>query len=68
VIEHNLDLIAEADYIVELGPGGGPDGGELIYQGALKGLLRSSRSPTAPFVRSRLRRAFPGRVKGRARP
>jgi len=54
VIEHNLDLLAEADYIVELGPGGGPDGGELIYQGELRGLLRSRRSPTAPFLRSRL--------------
>jgi len=55
VIEHNLDLIAEADYVVELGPGGGPDGGELVYQGALAGLLRSRRSPTAPFLRSRTR-------------
>ncbi len=55
VIEHNLDLIAEADYVVELGPGGGPDGGELLYQGALAGLLRSRRSPTAPFLRSRMR-------------
>ena len=33
VIEHHLDLLAEADYIVELGPVGGPDGGELLYQG-----------------------------------
>jgi excinuclease ABC subunit A len=55
VIEHNLDLIAEADYVVELGPGGGPDGGALVYQGALAGLLRSRRSPTAPFLRSRAR-------------
>jgi len=58
VIEHNLDLIAEADYVVELGPGGGPEGGELIYQGALKGLLLSRRSSTAPFLRSRTRAAL----------
>ena len=58
VIEHNLDLLCEADYIVELGPGGGPDGGRLIYQGALRGLLRSRRSSTAPFLRSRLAGAF----------
>src|SRR6201999_4341219 len=44
VIEHNLDLLAEADYIIELGPVGGPDGGELIYQGALRGLLKVRRS------------------------
>ncbi len=67
VIEHNLDLIAEADYVVELGPGGGPDGGEIIYQGPLAGLLRASRSPTAPFLRSRLRQK-PRAVRKRARP
>jgi excinuclease ABC subunit A len=57
VIEHNLDLIAEADYVVELGPGGGPDGGRLLYQGALKGLLRVRGSPTAPFLRRKIRAA-----------
>jgi excinuclease ABC subunit A len=64
VIEHNLDLIAEADYVVELGPGGGPEGGELIYQGALRGLLLSRRSSTAPFLRSRARAA----LRTRSRP
>jgi excinuclease ABC subunit A len=68
VIEHNLDLICEADYVVELGPGGGPDGGEIIYQGELSGLLRADGSATAPFLRSRIRSA-PGRaVRKRARP
>jgi excinuclease ABC subunit A len=54
VIEHHLDLLAEADYIVELGPVGGPDGGELIYQGELAGLLKVKRSATAPFLRAKL--------------
>ncbi len=54
VIEHHLDLLAEADYIIELGPVGGPDGGELLYQGELGGLLRVKRSPTAPYLRARL--------------
>ncbi len=54
VIEHHIDLIAEADYVVELGPGGGPDGGEMLYQGPLPGLLRVRRSPTAPYLRARL--------------
>ena len=54
VIEHNLDLIAEADYVVELGHGGGPEGGLIIYQGALAGLSRAKGSSTAPFLRSRL--------------
>ena len=55
VIEHNIDLLAEADYIVELGPSGGPGGGELLYQGPLGGLLKVRRSPTAPYLRSKLK-------------
>lgn len=56
VIEHQLDLIAEADYVVELGPSGGPDGGKLIHQGNLSSLLKKKRSPTAPFLLEKLRR------------
>ena len=55
VIEHHLDLLAEADYLVELGPGGGPTGGRVVYQGALAGLLKVRGSPTAPYLRTRLR-------------
>jgi len=57
VIEHHLDLLAEADWIVELGPGGGPDGGELIYQGPVAGLLKTKGSPTAPYLRAKMRAA-----------
>lgn len=56
VIEHHLDLLAEADYVIELGPGGGPRGGEIIYQGPLAGLLDVKRSPTAPYLRAKLAR------------
>ena len=59
VIEHHLDVLAEADYIIELGPVGGPDGGELIYQGDLAGLLKAKLSPTAPYLRAKLQ----GRTK-----
>ncbi|MBS0631111.1 MAG: excinuclease ABC subunit UvrA [Verrucomicrobia bacterium] len=54
VIEHHLDLLAEADYIIELGPVGGPAGGELLYQGELAGLLKVKRSPTAPYLKAKL--------------
>ena len=54
VIEHHLDLLAEADYIIELGPVGGPQGGELLYQGALPGLLKLKTSPTAPYLKAKL--------------
>ncbi len=50
VIEHHLDLLAEADYLVELGPGGGPEGGHLIHQGTTDALLGRKRSPTAPYL------------------
>jgi excinuclease ABC subunit A len=56
VIEHHLDLLAEADYIVELGPVGGPEGGQLMYQGELAGLLKVKASPTAPYLRAKLKR------------
>jgi excinuclease ABC subunit A len=59
VIEHHLDLLAEADYIIELGPGGGPHGGEIIYQGPLADLLAVKRSPTAPYLRAKLKPASP---------
>ncbi len=54
VIEHHLDLIAEADYVVELGPEGGPRGGQLMHQGNLASLLKKERSPTAPYLREKL--------------
>ncbi|HEY0864984.1 MAG TPA: excinuclease ABC subunit UvrA [Lacunisphaera sp.] len=56
VIEHHLDLLAEADYIVELGPNGGPTGGRIMYQGPLAGLLKTKQSPTAPYLREKLKR------------
>ncbi|MDQ8179866.1 excinuclease ABC subunit UvrA [Pelagicoccus sp. SDUM812005] len=51
VIEHHLDLIAEADYVVEVGPGGGPKGGKILYQGNLAGLKKSKRSITSPYLK-----------------
>jgi excinuclease ABC subunit A len=50
VIEHHLDLLAEADWLIELGPGGGPDGGAILHQGPLAGLMKVRRSPTAPYL------------------
>jgi excinuclease ABC subunit A len=55
VIEHHLDLLAEADYIIELGPEGGPGGGQLMYQGPLAGLLKTKHSPTAPYLAEKLK-------------
>ncbi len=46
VIEHNTDVIKLADWVVDLGPGGGPDGGEIVYAGPVSGLAGNPRSLT----------------------
>ena len=50
VIEHHLDIIADADYIIEIGPNGGEAGGQLLYQGDVAGLKRAKGSVTARFL------------------
>lgn len=50
-IEHNLSLIAEADWIIDLGPEGGKDGGELLYSGTPLGLLEEPRSATGYYLK-----------------
>jgi excinuclease ABC subunit A len=55
VIEHNLSVIAEADYIVDLGPEAGVQGGEIVATGTPEEVARSKRSRTAPFLRKVLR-------------
>jgi excinuclease ABC subunit A len=54
VVEHSVDLIARADWIVDLGPGGGVHGGELLYSGPLEPFLDQVDSPTAEEVRKHL--------------
>ncbi len=46
VVEHNTDVIRAADWIVDLGPGAGPDGGRLVYAGPPEGLLEAPDSIT----------------------
>jgi len=54
VIEHNLDIIAEADYIIDLGPEAGPNGGKIVVSGTPEKVAQSKTSRTAPFLRSLL--------------
>ena len=51
LIEHNTNIIRSADYVVELGPGAGEEGGEVIYAGTPAGMLQCPRSVTAPYLR-----------------
>ena len=55
VIEHNPEILAEADYLVEVGPDGGDAGGRILYQGVPEGLLENSSSPTAKYLEGLLR-------------
>jgi excinuclease ABC subunit A len=55
VVEHSPDLIARADWIVDLGPGGGVHGGDLLYSGPLEPFLDAVESPTAEELRRHLR-------------
>ena len=57
VIEHNLDLIRYADYIIDLGPEGGEEGGRIVVEGDLEAVMASGQSYTAQFLRQRLEKA-----------
>jgi excinuclease ABC subunit A len=50
VVEHDEDTIRAADHLVEMGPGPGVHGGEVVVQGSLDDLLRNKRSPTGQFL------------------
>ena len=54
VIEHNMDVIKCADWIIDLGPDGGDEGGHLVYQGTPEGLLKVAESHTAHYLREKL--------------
>jgi excinuclease ABC subunit A len=57
IIEHNLDVIHLADWLIDLGPGGGPKGGEIVYAGTRAGIAAESRSPTGQALRAWRREA-----------
>ena len=54
VIEHNIDLIKCADYIIDLGLEGGKNGGNLIYQGTPEALAKNKASYTAEYLKEKL--------------
>lgn len=54
VIEHNLDVIAHADWVLDLGPDGGDDGGTVVYSGPPAGLIEHADSHTGAHLRRHL--------------
>src|SRR5664280_814670 len=58
VIEHNLDVIKCADYVIDMGPEGGPGGGEIIASGTVEQVARVEKSATGNFLRKMLSTSY----------
>lgn len=61
VVEHDEEVIRSADHIIDLGPGAGRQGGEIVYEGDISGLLDSKTSLTASYLTGRTRIESTGR-------
>ncbi|MCB1465366.1 MAG: hypothetical protein KDJ90_23765, partial [Nitratireductor sp.] len=61
VIEHNLEVIKTADWIVDLGPEGGDGGGEIVAAGTPEDVVRVERSYTGQFLKELLERRPKGK-------
>jgi excinuclease UvrABC ATPase subunit len=53
VIEHNLDVVARADWIIDMGPGAGAEGGKVVFEGTPLELLKAGKSLTGKHVVAR---------------
>jgi len=54
IIEHNMEIIKCADYIIDLGPEGGKNGGHLLFQGTPEEMSKRADSPTAEYIKQKL--------------
>ena len=54
VIEHNMDVIKVADYIIDLGPEGGTGGGSIVFTGTPEKLIKIENSYTGKFLKAEL--------------
>lgn len=52
VIEHNLDVIKQADWIIDIGPDGGKNGGEVVFTGTPEEMIRNAKTLTADSLRA----------------
>ena len=62
IVEHRLELIAQADWIIDMGPGGGTDGGEVVFTGTPRDLLACPASKTAHWLQKSMLH-HPGRQR-----
>jgi len=61
LVEHNLEVIKTADWIIDLGPEGGDGGGEIVAAGPPEAIVKEKRSYTAQFLKPVLQKARRGR-------
>jgi len=54
IVEHNMEVIKSADWVIDLGPDGGINGGHLLYQGDPKGLTKIKKSYTGQYLKGKL--------------
>ena len=54
VVEHNLEVIKSADWVIDLGPGGGKNGGQLVFQGTPEDLIKVEESYTGQYLKEKL--------------
>ena len=54
IIEHNLDIIKSADHIIDLGPGGGKYGGNVVFEGTPEEIIKNKKSLTGKFLKGKL--------------
>ena len=54
VIEHNLDVVKCADWVIDLGPGGGEHGGQLVFEGTPEDMIKSRTSVTGKYLKEKL--------------
>jgi excinuclease ABC subunit A len=64
VIEHNLDVINLADWVIDLGPGGGGEGGDLLYAGPRQGIEAEDRSLTGRALKNWSKKSWASRRSG----
>jgi excinuclease UvrABC ATPase subunit len=53
-IEHNLDVIAQADWIIDMGPDGGKNGGQVVFQGIVRDIVNCNDSVTGQYLREKM--------------
>lgn len=62
IIEHNLDVIAASDYVIDMGPEAGEAGGKVVFQGPIDKLIACKKSLTGQYLKSYLEETYPNLV------